>query len=422
MGYKARLLDDYLRDLISEVPAIELYGAKAVGKTSTAEQLVDNEIRLDTEAGLEIAKGGSPAIKALGCPLLIDEWQRYSAVWDIVRRLVDEDDFQACYLLTGSGVPSKAPVHSGAGRIVSLRMRPLSLQEREIEAPAVLLSELLSGSIERVAGKTSVALPEYLHEVVASGFPALHGLPQRSRNLRLDSYIKNLTTKEFAEQGVAVRKPAVLLAWLKAYAAATGSTASYATILRASSAGAGTQPSKEVTTAYRDTLDNLWVTDRLEPWLPTTNQFAALAIAPKHYLTDPALSARLLRLDEDALLKGSATPVLGMQEGAIAGRLFESLVALSLQTYATVNEVELKHFRTGKGDHEIDFIVEGDHAIVALEVKLSAGVDDSDVKHLNWLANKDLGKPLVRAVINSGDFAYTRADGTHVIPAALLGA
>jgi predicted AAA+ superfamily ATPase len=102
--------------------------------------------------------------------------------------------------------------------------------------------------------------------------------------------------------------------------------------------------------------------------------------------------------------------------------LFESLVALRLQTYATVNDVELKHFRTGKGDHEIDFIIEGDHAIVALEAKLSAGVDDSDVKHLNWLANKDLGKPLVRAVINSGDFAYTRADGTHVIPAALLGA
>jgi predicted AAA+ superfamily ATPase len=78
--------------------------------------------------------------------------------------------------------------------------------------------------------------------------------------------------------------------------------------------------------------------------------------------------------------------------------------------------------RSRNGDREIDLIVQRpDQRIVALEVKLSADVNDEDVKHLRWLGGQ-LGDDLLdAAVITTGSEAYRRTDGIAVVPAALLG-
>jgi hypothetical protein len=70
----------------------------------------------------------------------------------------------------------------------------------------------------------------------------------------------------------------------------------------------------------------------------------------------------------------------------------------------------------------VDFIIErDDRRIVALEVKLSTTITDSDVTHLHWLRDT-IGDDLIDAgVITTGRYAYRRADGIAVIPAALLG-
>jgi uncharacterized protein len=58
---------------------------------------------------------------------------------------------------------------------------------------------------------------------------------------------------------------------------------------------------------------------------------------------------------------------------------------------------------------------------VAIEVKLSRRVDDSDVRHLHWLGD-GIGPDLLdAAVITTGATAYRRRDGIAVVPAALLG-
>ena len=81
----------------------------------------------------------------------------------------------------------------------------------------------------------------------------------------------------------------------------------------------------------------------------------------------------------------------------------------------------MAHLRTRGGEREIDLILErADGRVVALEVKLSATVDDEDVRHLRWLADR-LGPDLLdAAVITTGTEAYRRNDGIGVIPAALL--
>ncbi len=420
--YQPRLIDEYLKDTFSELPAVEIFGAKAVGKTSTAQRLSASMIKLDTTEGKELVKGGAAVLAQQKKLLLLDEWQRLPESWDMVRRLVDEDGASAQFLLTGSAVPQGVSLHSGAGRIVRIKMRPLSLQERVLTKTSVSIKDLLLGKADAVFGSTDISLPDYLKEIVQSGFPGIRNRSMQAVSLALDGYIDNIIQKEFPEQGLMVRKPDVLKNWLRAYASATASTASYQSIMEASTPGDAKKPSRISTTGYRDILDSLWITDRVDAWLPTVNTLTPLGKSPKHYLVDPALCARLLRVTYDQLLRGAEHKMLGPQHASIAGRLFESLVAQSLKVYSQVNNAELRHFRDSKNGWEIDFIIELDDVILAIEVKMAEAATDDDAKRLNWLRNNLKTRTVIGMIINSGSTAYTRKDGIHVVPAALLGA
>lgn len=207
-----------------------------------------------------------------------------------------------------------------------------------------------------------------------------------------------------------------------AYAAASSTSASFETIRDAATGGHGEKPAKTTTIPYRDVLERLWIVDPVPAWLPTRNRIARIASPPKHQLADPALTARLLGIDGDALLDGrDAGPPIA-RDGTLAGTLFESLVTLSLRTYAQASEASVKHLRTAGGRREVDLIVErADGRVVAVEVKLTRDVRDHDTTHLRWLA-RQLGDDLLDAVIvTTGPEAYRRADGSAVVPAALLG-
>jgi predicted AAA+ superfamily ATPase len=110
------------------------------------------------------------------------------------------------------------------------------------------------------------------------------------------------------------------------------------------------------------------------------------------------------------------------RDGTLVGALFESLVTLDVRVYAQAVEGRVGHLRTAGGEHEVDLIVERDDGrIVALEVKLAATVDDSDVRHLRWLKDRIGDDAIDLVVITTGTDAYRRADGIAVVPAALLG-
>src|SRR5262249_56436921 len=108
--------------------------------------------------------------------------------------------------------------------------------------------------------------------------------------------------------------------------------------------------------------------------------------APKHHLADPALAARLLGADVQALLEDSIALPTVSRPGPLLGALFESLVTLSVRVYAQAAEATVHHLRTRNGDHEVDLIVQrADHRVVAFEVKLAPARDDRDTTHPRWL-------------------------------------
>ena len=422
MGYLRRTVDDELDMLLSALPAVAVDGAKAVGKTRTSQARAASTVFLDSRAVREAVAADPTTILTRPPPLLIDEWQKVPEVWDVVRRSVDHDRQPGRFLLTGSATPAPgATMHSGAGRITRLRMRPLAFFERQLSEPTVSLQRLLTGQRPPIEGHTDIRLVDYVDEIMASGFPGLRGLPPRLLRGELDSYLRNAVDRDIPDQGLAVRKPEALLAWLRAYAAATAGTASYTQILDAATAGQADKPARSTTTAYRDALHQLWLLDPLPAWAPIGREFARLGQAPTHHLADPALAARLLGLTRQSLLDGAGTP-LGPQQGTMLGRLFESLATLSIRVLAQRAEASVAHLRTRNGDHELDLIltdIAGN--ALAIEVKLAGTVSGSDTGHLKWFERTCGSKVLDRLIVNTGPIAYRRPDGIGVIPLALLG-
>lgn len=420
MDYTRRIVDQELDDLFVDLAAIALDGPKAVGKTTTADQRVVGRAVLDSRA-VRVPVAADPEILLRRArPLLIDEWQKVPGVWDVVRRAVDDDHSGGQFLLTGSASPQGESVqHSGAGRMGRLRMRPMTLSERGLVVPTVSLARVLSGGAD-LMGESPLGLSDYAEEIVASGFPAIRGLSRRARGFQLDSYLRNAVERDVPEQGLAVRRPEAMMAWLRAYASASSSTASYSQILDAATPGHSDKPARATSETYRQVLASLWLLDPVQAWSPSGSPMTRLGQAPKHHLADPALAARLLGLGTESLLDGAGHP-LRSEAGTMLGMLFESLATLCVRVAAQAAEASVAHLRTRNGDHEIDLVlVRPDGAVVGLEVKLAGAVEDSDGKHLRWLRDQ-LGSRFVDGLIlTTGPTAYRRPDGIGVVPLALL--
>ena len=419
-SYRRRVVDADLDELLSGAAAIALEGAKGVGKSATAAERVDAEFSLESPLVRELVEADPDRLRD-GRRVLLDEWQHLPFTWDLVRRAVDAGATPGQFLLTGSASLTDPGRHSGAGRILRLRMRPLALSERGYE-PSVGLADLLAGERRAITGDTPVDLKVYAAEIVSSGFPGIRQLSPRVRRAQLDSYVERVVDRDIAELGSKIRNASALKRWMTAYGAATATTTTYAKIAEAANPGIREQPSRSTLTAYRDALERLFILDPLPGWLPTRAHLSELAATPKHHLADPALAVALLGLDDNALLAGDDRGGSVFRDGPFLGALFESLVALSVRVYAQRSDARVAHFRMHRGDHEVDLIVERrDGRCLAIEVKLSPIIDDDDVRHLVWLRDR-LGPDLLdAAVITTGPYAYRRPDGVAVIPAALLG-
>ncbi|WP_297721840.1 ATP-binding protein [uncultured Mobiluncus sp.] len=414
MQYLERALDGVLPGMLAHLPAICIQGPRAVGKTSTALRYAKTSWLLDAPGQQSLLEAQPSRLLADTRPVLIDEWQRLPEVFDLVRREVDREYAPGSFLLTGSAlIKDSSGTHTGAGRVTTLRMHPMSLFERGVHEVQVNLGKLLMNPQEKVSGATTWQWGDYAEAICASGFPRITTLPAPYRSKQLRAYLQAIVDRDAPEAGYNLRSPGRLQAWMRAYAAASSTTTGYGEILKAATPGEADKPAKNTALAYRDFLTRIWILDPVPAWDLTANPITRLAKSPKHQLADPALAASLLDLDAEALRDD---PVMGP-------RLFEALAVLTLRVAGQVHGLRAYHLRTQNGDHEIDLLLRGaGKRTLAFEVKLKTDITSDDCRHLLWLRDKLDTQLRSCAVISAGAEAYTRRDGIHVIPLALLGA
>lgn len=415
MDYLERSLDRELDELLPVAAAVAIDGPKGVGKTGTAQRRADTTWWLDDPAQRDVARADFDLASVPSGTLLLDEWQQVPQVWDSVRRQVDAGAPPGRFLLTGSATPvGDTGTHSGAGRILSLRMRPMGLHERGLTSPTVSLSELIEGKASKVGGRSTFPLGGYASAITDSGFPGMMRAAPRLRRGLLDAYLQRIIDRDLPDLGYEVRRPETLRRWLTAYSAASSTVTAYSRLLDATTGGDGSQPAKTTTLAYRDHLTQLWLLDPVPGWSTVNNPLRRLQRSPKHQLADPALGARLLGLTPQSLL-GSA--------GAhMAGPLFESLATLGIRVLAQAADASVSHLRLPGGEREVDLIVQGPEGqVLGVEVKLAPEVTAADVRHLLWLRDQLPDRVVDLMVVTTGTTAYRRPDGVAVVPLALLG-
>jgi predicted AAA+ superfamily ATPase len=413
--YHPRIVDDELAARLRATGAVAIEGPKACGKTATARQIAASEALLDTDANARQAAAVDPALVLAGAtPRLIDEWQVAPAIWNHVRRAIDDRRKPGQFILAGSAVPpDDIKRHTGAGRITRLRMRPMTLFETGVSTGEASLAHLLAGEIPH---STDPGLPvaDLAREIAIGGWPGFRDLTvdQALRGVR--DYLEEIRRVDVSRVEDRRRDPGKVGQLLRSIARNTGTYAAAATLAR--DTGGADGPLKDDTVrAYLDALERLMIIEDQPAWAPHLRSRYTLRSAAKRHFVDPSLAVAALRVTPERLLG----------DMKLLGFLFESLVIRDLRVYAQAADARVLQYRDSHG-LEVDAIIEiADGRWAAFEIKLGPGQIDTAATNLQRFARqidtKRCGNPAALSVIVGTGYGYRREDGILVIPIGALG-
>jgi predicted AAA+ superfamily ATPase len=414
-SYQPRIVDDELTARLQAIGAIAIEGPKACGKTATARQVAASEALLDVDANARQAAAVDPALVLEGTtPRLIDEWQLEPAIWNHVRRAVDDRRAPGQFILAGSAVPpDDITRHTGAGRIARLRMRPMTLFETGSSSGEVSLVRLLAGEPAHGAD-TGLRVAEVAREIAVGGWPGFRGLATAQALRAVRDYLEEIRRVDVSRVEERRRNPEKVGQLLRSLARNVATYAA-ATTLAGDTGGAEGPLKDETVSDYLDVLGRLMIVEDQPAWAPHLRSKYALRSAAKRHFVDPSLAVAALR----------ATPARLLGDIKLLGFLFESLVVRDLRVYAQAADAHVLQYRDSRG-LEVDAIVQAaDGSWAAFEVKLGSGqVEDAAATLHRFAAQIDTessGSPAVLGVIVGTGYAYRRDDGIAVIPIGALG-
>ncbi len=415
--YLPRIVDDEMQRALNTVPAVLVEGPRACGKTWTGRRFAGSAAYLDDRTSVALDAGMDPAAILGGAtPRLLDEWQLAPGVWNPMRRACDERSLRGQFILTGSSdPPDDVTRHSGAGRIMRVRMRPMSLYESGESNGAVSLRELLEGA-DCAAPDAGLALGDVLELACRGGWPQTLGVDAATAGDAARAYLQEISRTDVSRVDSTKRNP-VRVHRLIASLARNIATEVKRTVLAADTAAPGDDPlERRTVSGYLQALSRLFVLEEVPAWRPHIASRAQARRAPKIQLADPSLAAAVLGAEVDGLLR----------DLAFTGRLFESMAVRDLLVYAQANRCNLSHYRDSD-NLEVDLIItHPDGRWMAAEVKLGGtAAIDKGAQSLRRLCDKlDLTKtstPAKLIVITSTGYAYERPDKISVTPITSLG-
>ena len=373
---------------------------------------------MDTTMRARLAANLDPAVLLDGpVPRLLDEWQLAPDIWNPMRRACDDRGRPGQFILTGSAdPPDDITRHSGAGRVLRVRMRSMSLFESgESDGSASLARLFEPGRIS--APDSGCDLGEVLAMACRGGWPGLvsRGTDPPAALRVLTGYLEEISRTDVSRVDGVVRNPAGVRRLLESLGRNIATEASFAT-LAADTAGDDPGIDRKTVSAYMTALARLFVVEDLPAWRPHITSRSALRNAPKRHFTDPSLTAAALAVTPDA-----ATADL-----KFAGLLFESLVVRDLRVYGQANSCEIAHYRDSDG-LEVDAIVRrADGRWIAVEVKLGGeaaiGQAVRTLRRLRERIDADrTGEPARLVVVTAGGYGFEHPDGVTVVPVTALG-
>lgn len=427
-NYINRLFDKELEFYLKSVGAVQIVGPKWCGKSRTAKRYAKTTIDLMKKSVRDqfvpIAKQSPDVLLDYGQkPLLIDEWQIISYIWNTLKEKIDENGSFGQYILTGSVTDATVDKslygeenerHTGTGRIIKKLMRTMSLYESGDSDGSVSLSNLKNRIFKPSICNKS--LHDYSYLICRGGWPLSIGEEKEVSLQQVKNFFSGLVNEDiFSLSDIPLRKDVNRAKKiLRAYSRCISSEASNETI-REDVKFNGDELDKDTFKKYILALERLYVIEELEAWNPNLRSKTAIRTKNTRHFVDPSIATAALNLSDENMFLDMNT----------FGLLFESLVIRDLRIYCDSIGANVYHYRD-KAEREADaVIVFDDESWALVEVKLC---NEDDIKEAsnklielsNDVDNRRHPKPSFLMIVTATQTAYVDDNGVYVVPIACL--
>ncbi len=418
-NYLPRLIDDAVQLYLATFGAVCIEGAKWCGKTWTANFHSKSAVYLGDPSGnfqnKSLAQLDPGLVLSGKAPRLLDEWQEVPEIWDAVRFEVDKIGKKGQFILTGSATPKqKGILHSGAGRIATLKMRPMSLFESQDSAGQISLQDICNEKYRNV-NTVQPTLADIANLIVRGGWPGSLSVKKADYLTLSKAYLEAVINHDIYRLEGINRDAQKMTLLLRSLARNISTTVSINTLKKDIKTITDETIDSDTISLYLTLFERMFIIDNQPSFAPNIRSSARIKKAEKRHFVDPSLACALLNTSDDMLLNDLNT----------LGFLFESLCIRDLRIYAESFNAQLFHYQDYQND-EIDAVIElsnGDW--VAIEIKLGGKQIDSAAKSLIKIRDKILnsgGKPPKVLCVLCGicRAAYLRDDGVYVVPITAL--
>lgn len=423
--YLNRLFDETLEFALRSKGAVLVVGPKSCGKSRTssrhAKTIIDLTDKKTSEQQILLANASPERFLNQGeRPLLIDEWQEISFIWNTIKKEVDKTSAFGQFILTGS-VTDKTLVngeedksrHTGTARIIKKMMRPMSLFESGDSNGKVSLLGLKNGEFE--VSTSSKTINDYAFLICRGGWPlAMNEEKDVSLQQAIDFYDGVVEEDLFSLEDIPLRKDEQRARKImRSYARAISQQTADSVIMN-DVATADESFDVKTFNKYMLALRRLYVIEELEAWNPNLRSKIAIREKNTRHFIDPSIAAAALGVGPDGLFADMKT----------FGFFFESLAVRDLRIYCDTFNAKLYHYKD-KDDREADAVIQfRDGSWALIEVKLGDREEiDSAALKLRKLADdidESTGKPTFLMVITKDMVARRREDSVYEVPLACL--
>ena len=419
--YRARIVDDMLKDKLESKGAVVIEGPKWCGKTTTAMQVAGSILRMDEpskrETNIQMSEIDPGRLLKGKTPRLIDEWQIAPKLWDAARYEVDTRGEEGQFILTGSAVPieSREITHSGTGRFTWLMMRPMSLFESGDSTGEVSLNQLFENP-NVIDGMNNLSIEKLAFLICRGGWPYAVGMKEKPALLQADDYYEAVIKSDINRADGVSKNPERVKRLMRSFARNQGTQISN-TMLRDDIISNDTESLNEDTIAsYINALKNIFVVEDMPAWNPNLRSKTSIRTSDTRYYVDPSIAVAALGIGPKDLTNDLNT----------MGLLFETLCVRDLRVYAESIGGNVLHYRDKSG-LECDTVIHlknGRYGLAEIKLGGQKFIEDA-AENLKSLSNKiDTSKmpapSFLMIVIGIGEFAYKREDGIFIVPIGCL--
>lgn len=417
--YRPRLIDNIIDSYLDAFGAVCVEGPKWCGKTWTSSYHCKSEIMLGNPDGnfqnRQLAQMSPSLVLEGETPRLIDEWQEVPQLWDAVRYKVDQNGNKGQFILTGSATPNhKGILHSGAGRIAKLRMRPMSLFESGNSSGDISLKDICEGRIEpKISGE--VDLRKLIDFIIRGGWPANQETTLKQAAYLPIQYIRAVLDDDVYRIDNVKRDKHKMELLLRSLARNEATTVTNKKLKNDIKEIDDEDIDVETVAAYLDVFQRLFLTDNQNPFEAKLRSSIRIKQAEKRHLSDPSLAAALL----------NATPEMLLNDLNTLGFLFEALCERDLKIYAESFDAELYHYQDYNNNEMDAVIAMPDGKWCGFEIKLGANQIDMAAENLIKIKNEikasgGTAPDSLCVICGLSNAAYQRPDGVFVVPITAL--